>query len=189
MKKITTLFSLFMLTTLFCLQAQENVNMSHRHELKLNLGTSVFMAFPEFSYEYILSEDMSVGAAVGFGFDTNDGDEYSFRATPFLRWFFGDWFRTMKNPATGLFFEANAALGTQDIYEYNATPGSNSNLYVKDKSMFTSGLGLAVGWKYLSKNNWTGELFLGAGRNLIYDKNYDTTFIYPRIGISIGKRF
>ena len=184
MKKTTVILSLFILANLFCLKAQDDNELTNRHELKLNLGTSVFMAFPEVSYEYLLSEDMSVGAAVGFGFDTQEFDGYSFRATPFLRWFFG---RSMRQPAAGFFLEANAAMGTQDIYIYNYNPPMES--YLKDKSMFTAGLGLAVGWKYLSKNNWVGDLFLGMGRNFIYDKQNDDTSLYPRIGVSIGKRF
>ena len=182
MKKATVFLSLFIISSFFCLKAQEDSDLIHRNELKLNLGTSVFLAFPEVTYEYILNDDMSVGAAVGFGFDTEDSDGYSFRATPFLRWFFG---HSMRHPAAGFFLEANAAMGTKDIYTYN----SSMNTYLKDESMFTAGLGVAVGWKYLSKNNWVGDLFFGAGRNLIYDKKHHDISIYPRIGISIGKRF
>ncbi len=181
MTKLTIVLSVFILTSLFSLKAQEDLELTHRHELKLNLGSSVFMAFPEVSYEYILSEDMTVGAAVGFGFDTENSDGYSFKATPFARWFFGDWswFRSqgMQHPATGFFLEANGAVGKQDIYDYNYS------------SNFTAGLGLAVGWKYLSKNNWTAELFTGLGRNFIYEKNHDDVSLYARVGISIGKRF
>ncbi|MFA5657231.1 MAG: hypothetical protein WDA37_10855, partial [Dysgonamonadaceae bacterium] len=67
MRKLTTVLSVFLLTSLFCLNAQEDLELRHRHELKLNLGSSVFLAFPEVSYEYLLSEDMTVGAAMGFG--------------------------------------------------------------------------------------------------------------------------
>ena len=55
--------------------------------------------------------------------------------------------------------------------------------------MTTGGMGLAFGWKYLSRNNWTGEIFSGAGRNFNYDDEYIESKIYARIGISIGKRF
>lgn len=189
MKKSIAILSFFILTSMYCIEAQDyNTELTHRHELKLNLGSSVFLAFPEISYEYLLSEDMSVGGAVGFGFDTDNGDDYSFKATPFLRWFFG---RKSHQPATGFFLEANGALGTQDIYSLRTTPGNNNNWVSTSQSMFTAGLGLAVGWKYLSKNNWTGELFMGLGRNFVYDKVYtdDDISLYSRIGISIGKRF
>ncbi|MDD2476311.1 MAG: DUF3575 domain-containing protein [Dysgonamonadaceae bacterium] len=184
MKKNIVILSVFIFTSLFCIKAQENLELTDRHELKLNLGSSVFVAFPEVSYEYILSEDMSVGAAVGFGFDTSTGDDYNFKTTPFLRWFFG---RNTQQPATGFFLEANAAFGTQNFNRYDTTI-ENDYDWVAD-SMFTTGLGLAVGWKYLSKNNWTGELYAGMGRNFIFDKSYDDVSLYSRVGISIGKRF
>ncbi len=176
MKKITAILSLFIISSLFCLKAQDDNELTNRHELKLNLATSVYLAFPEVSYEYILSEDMSLGAALGFSVDKGDSG-YSFLATPFFRWFFS---RSMQQPGAGFFIEANAAMGTHDVYNYNPP---------MEESMFTAGLGMAIGWKYLSKNNWVGDLFFGAGRNFIYDKKYDDVSIYPRLGISIGKRF
>ena len=195
MKKNIVILSVFIFTSLFCIKAQENMELTHRHELKLNLGSSVFMAFPELSYEYLLSEDMTVGAAVGFGFDTQDSDGYSFKATPFLRWFFGDinWWglrnRGMQHPASGFFLEANGAVGSLDIYSNSYDYPDYSNVYTKEKSLVTGGMGFAFGWKYLSKNNWTAELVTGAGRNFNYDKDYYESKIYARIGISIGKRF
>ncbi len=138
---------------------------------------------------------MSVGAAVGFGFDTKDSDGYKFKATPFLRWYFGDWswFRSrgMRAPATGFFLEANGAVGSLDIYSYDYSyDNTNYNSrYTLQKTMVTGGMGLALGWKYLSRNNWTGEIFSGAGRNFNYDDEYIESKIYARIGISIGKRF
>lgn len=193
MRKIFIVLCILFLSNAVCLRAQEGMELTHRHELKLNLGSSVFMAFPEVSYEYLLSEDMTVGAAVGFGFDTQDSDGYSFKATPFLRWFFGDinWWglrnRGMQHPASGFFLEANGAVGSLDIYSYDYI--DYSSVYTKEKSLVTGGMGLAFGWKYLSKNNWTGEILMGAGRNFNYDKVYDESKIYARIGISIGKRF
>ena len=187
MKKIIVILSFFMLTSLFFLKAQEYLELTHRHELKLNMGTSVFFAFPEVSYEYLISDDMSVGTSVGFGLytDTEEGDGYNFKATPYLRWFFN---RSIRQPAAGFFLEANAAIGSQDIYSYDYTDYNYKS--IKEKSITTGGMGLAAGWKYLSRNNWVGEIYGGAGRNFKYDKEYDdSNRIYARIGISIGKRF
>ena len=94
----------------------------------------------------------------------------------------------MKAPATGFFLEANAAVGSLDIYSYNYMD-DYSGRYTFVKTMTTGGMGLAFGWKYLSRNNWTGEIFSGAGRNFNYDDDYIESKIYARIGISIGKRF
>lgn len=170
-----------MLTNLLSLNAQESLGLTHRHEVKLNLGSSLFAVFPEVSYEYILSDDISLGAAVGYGFDTKGRGDYNFKATPFARWFFspGD-----RQPATGFFLEANGLMGSQDFYKYDSSMESQIKYY----NNFVAGLGLAAGWKYLSKNNWTAELFLGGGRYFIYDNDAQNP-LYGRLGIYIGKRF
>ena len=103
MNRIKIVVSLFILTSSFCIKAQQNLALTPRHELKLNLGSAIFTAFPEVSYEYILSQSLSVGSAMGFGFNTNKLDEYSFRVTPFVRWFFGNSFLTMNHTAKGMF--------------------------------------------------------------------------------------
>ena len=191
MKKTTVILSLFILANLFCLKAQKGLELTHRHELKLNLGSSVFFAFPEVSYEYLLNDDMSVGTSVGFGFDTKESDGYKFKVTPYLRWFFGDysWFRStgMLYPATGFFLEANGAVGSQDTYTYDYSDYPTVSTY--DNTITTGGLGLAVGWKYLSRNNWVGEIYTGAGRNFNYVDEIDESKFYIRMGLSIGKRF
>ena len=174
-----------MLISILYLNAQVNLDFPHRHELKLNLVTSAF-SFPEVSYEYILNNDFSLGAAMGLGFDKEDG--VGFNATPFARWFFC---RKDKQPATGFFLEANVAMGTEYIYTTYSLIGSNYYSRTEKEAMFAVGIGLAAGWKYLSKNNWASELFLGLGRNFIYDKIILENDVsgYLRIGISIGKRF
>ena len=70
-------FLFLVLSSIIHLKAQEDLDLTHRHELKLNFSSSVFMAFSEISYEYLLSEDMTVVTAVGFVFDTGNGDGYS----------------------------------------------------------------------------------------------------------------
>ena len=185
MKRLTVILSFFILTSLLCLKAQVSLGLTHRHELKLNLLTSV-LSFPEVSYEYIFSNDFSVGAAMLLGFDKEDG--VGFRATPFARWYFC---RKDRQPATGFFLEANGAVGTQYIYSTYSLIGSDVYWKTEKDAMFAVGLGLAVGWKYLLGKNWTGELLLGLGRNFIYDKIIleDDVSGYLRIGICIGKRF
>ena len=85
MQKVFIVLCILFLSNALCLQAQEDLELTHRHELKLNLGSSVFFAFPEISYEYLLNEDMSVGVAVGLGFDTKDSDDISLKLRLFLR--------------------------------------------------------------------------------------------------------
>ena len=49
------------------------------------------------------------------------------------------------------------------------------------------GLGLAIGGKFLTKNGFIGEIYIGGGRNFINTDKIDGG--YPRIGVSIGKRY
>ena len=109
----------------------------------------------------------------------NDYD-LKFMLTPYYRLFFG------KKRAAGFFIEGNAAVFSGDYGRDNYEDfegGFNS-----DSSNETGfGLGFAIGGKLISKSNWTGELLLGLGRTLINEDK--TSEAYPRLGISIGKRF
>lgn len=127
------------------------------NEIKVNLGSSILAYYPEISYERILSEDLSIGSTLGFNLSS---DEFSstyptnFTFTPYVRWFFGGNANNLQKYGAGFFIEGNGAL---------------LSTYEND---FGAGLGLATGWKYLSKNNWVGELMVGAGRDFINDGGY-----------------
>lgn len=149
-----------------------------QNELKLNLASSIFWSFPEITYERIINADISIGGSVGI---TLDPDIYpiKFSATPYIRWFFGGNSKNLQKYGAGFFIEANGALlSIMDTY-YDYSGGSLN----RSESELGAGLGLAIGWKYLTQNNWVGELYLGGGRDFANDGGY------PRIGISIGKRF
>lgn len=148
------------------------------NELKLNLGTTIFGLFPEISYERIISEDFSLGASAGISL----GEEYTldYALTPYARWFFGGSSTNLQKYGAGFFIELNGSLFSRDhldiIYEH-----SSSSTFSSNKT--GAGLGLALGWKYLSKNNWIGEFYMGGGRDFTNDSGY------PRVGLTIGKRF
>jgi len=144
-----------------------------QNEVKLNLGTTIFGLYPEVSYERILSEDFSLGATLGVSLDE---DEYplNFGLMPYARWFFGGSSQNLQKYGAGFFIEANGALLSQKE-DWDGAENTTSE--------FGAGLGLALGWKYLTRNNWVGEFYFGAGRDFVNDG------AYPRLGISIGKRF
>lgn len=150
-----------------------------KNEVKLNLGTSIFALFPEVSYERILNTDLSVGASIGFSADT-DEIPVNVLFTPYVRWFFGGNSESLSRYAAGFFIEANGGILSRRLgsYEYR---GENSTL--EEKNVMGGGLGLALGWKYLTARNWVGEIYLGLGRDFVNDE------AYPRLGVSIGKRF
>lgn len=160
-----------------------------QNEIKINLPTTIFLSYPEIAYERILSTDISLGAALGVALQ-KDRYPVNFAFNPYFRWFFGGNSKSMDKYGAGFFIEANGALLSSN-YNYNNPPytytDNNGNQIqvggdVEDDN-FGAGLGLAIGWKYLSKNNWVGEVYLGGGRDFVNDG------AYPRMGISIGKRF
>lgn len=153
------------------------------NEVKLNLPMTIFGSSPEISYERILNSDISVGASVLASFDT-DRNPFQFMVTPHFRWFFGGNRESMNKYGAGFFIEANGSVYSQVVAKYSP-PGGD---VLDSESITGAGLGLALGWKYLSKNNWVGETFIGLGRNFV-DNDYDIDQVYPRVGISIGKRF
>lgn len=148
------------------------------NEVKLNLGTTIFGLYPEVSYERILNSDISVGASVGVG----TGNDYAlnFSIMPYFRWFFGGSHESLQKYGAGIYIEANGAVISKDYVDYDV----DGSYFSSSSSTETgAGLGLAVGWKYVSKNNWVGDIYAGGGRDFINDG------AYPRVGISIGKRF
>jgi len=150
-----------------------------QNELKLNLGTTIFGSFPEITYERILDSDISVGASAGIALD-EDLYAYNFTLIPYVRWFFGGNAENLQKYGAGFFIEANGGLFTVDsdeLFYENGAYGSRS------ETETGAGLGMALGWKYLTRNNWVGELYFGAGRDFVNDG------AYPRMGITIGKRF
>lgn len=155
--------------------AKDNPISIKQNEVKLNLPTTIFGLYPEISYERVLHEDFSIGASVGIGL--SDDYPLDFAITPYVRWFFGGNSNNLQKYGAGFFIEANGSVFSHNESEYDYEFNHDSS---KDVG---AGLGLAFGWKYISKNNWVGEVFGGAGRDFVND------YAYPRMGITIGKRF
>lgn len=181
MKK--SLLTLFAIVCGFVANAQQDTTslkstkINGNNELKLNLIYTI-AGFPELNYERILKDDMSVGLAVLVGLD-NDVD-YSFGVIPNFRIYFGN------KKANGFFIEGNAAVMSSNRYSYYYYyDGVNDFSYYRDQKQTNFGLGAAAGAKFLTKNGFVGEVYLGAGR-LFGNSFFDA---YARGGITIGKRF
>lgn len=181
MKKLSALLIVLIATTSLFAQQRRTKSFMGWHltkdtqfelkenEVKLNLATTIFGLYPEISYERILHEDFSVGGSAGIGL--NGDYPLDFSITPYARWFFGGTSTNLQKYGAGFFIEANGSVFSHNDYDYELSNDVGA------------GLGLALGWKYISKNNWVGEIFGGAGRDFV------SSYAYPRIGISIGKRF
>lgn len=175
--RIITCLFLVMLTGFSKMLAQENQEKKKKNEFTINAPYAL-NGFPEFSYNRILDEGSSIGISVGFSLEK--GNEYKFAITPNYRVFFGN------KRAAGFFIESHVAFFSKHEHEQTQLIiGSvNANNNVKKMGF---GVGFAIGHKFLSKNGFIGEIYAGAGRNFM-----NTEIIgngYPRLGVSIGKRF
>ncbi len=165
MKKCLTLI-LFLCASFMIAQEDGKTTIQGNNELKLNMAYAI-AGFPEVTYERILDDGGSVGLSLAVGIE--DDIDYNVIAVPFYRLYFG------YKRAAGFFLEANAALFSEDTNE-----GTGD-------TAFGFGPGLAVGGKFLTKSGWVAELLLGGGRNFVNENIISD--IYPRLGVSLGKRF
>lgn len=147
-----------------------------RNELHLNLLSSLSYGFVELSYERILTEGSSIGLS-GF-VPVVKHKTYAYGVIPYYRQFFGN------KVARGIFVEANLGMFSRK---------NNIKLVYDDyggySSLLTNGLnfgyGAALGVKLVSKTNFLVNIYGGVNR--IINSNSDDVF--PRAGITIGKRF
>lgn len=153
-----------------------------KNEVKLNLPLTIFASFPEVYYERVLAADLSLGASLGASLNNKDYP-FNFIFAPYGRWFFGGAKKSMEKAASGFFIEVNGALLSQRKNWLEVNVGQNPPNESSKESIFGAGLGMAVGWKYLSRNNWVGDVFWGGGKDFVNNS------FYPRIGVSLGKRF
>ncbi|MEM7187716.1 MAG: DUF3575 domain-containing protein [Bacteroidota bacterium] len=147
-------------------QEEEKSTISGNNELKLNMAYAI-AGFPEITYERVLDEGGAVGLSLAISVD--EDIDYNVIAVPFYRLYFG------KKRAAGFFIEGNVALFSEDKND-----GSGD-------SALGFGPGLAVGGKFLTRSGWVAEIMAGAGRNFLNENQISDVF--PRVGVSIGKRF
>lgn len=159
----------------------EAIGHGGNNEVKINLLMSV-IGIPEITYERLIGDNMGLGITGGYAFE--DNIDYRFAIMPHYRLYFGS------KKANGFFIEGNMALiGTRsEIYHYLESsyypPGGYNSRSGKTYTNF--GLGAAAGAKFLTRNGFLGEAYLGVGR-VMGERRYIQE--YPRIGITIGKRF
>ncbi len=161
----------------------ESIGHGGVNEFKLNLLYAV-IGMPEISYERILADNMGIGASMFVALD--DDSEYRFGFTPHFRVYFG------QKKANGFFIEGNASVisSREDyfLYSYSSYAGTYpTEGYANRRSSTNFGMGAAVGGKFLTRNGFLGEAYLGVGR--LFGNTSYVSEAYPRIGITLGKRF
>ena len=171
MKKIV------ILCLLWCglMNGQAYPRFSNSQELKFNIGLFLATTTVDFSYEYYLNEDTSIGGTVYFD---NDAQDYNgnFGIGPNFRAYFG------YGPRSGFFAEAFGLYYTGEDESQDAVLGRRNQDYN------TLALGLGLGNKWVTRSErFSLEIFGGFGRN-INPEEFQDTFMY-RGGLSIGFRF
>ena len=154
------------------------------NEIKLNMLELLIMPALGVNFEHFLNSSSSFGVYgfVNFGWD--EGYRYEkIEVAPYYRIYFQ---RQNKLDNKGLFTEVFAGLNLGETEYFEYTDEFNyqmGNLYLEE--YFGIALGVAVGYKFINFNNYSFEVFAGAGRFL----NNQRIQAYPRVGLSIGKRF
>ncbi len=163
-------------------KSAEAIGHGGNNELKINLLYTV-IGMPEISYERLLADNMGAGASLFIGVDKDM--KYQFAFFPYYRIYFG------AKKASGFFIEGNAAMlrTSKDYYnfysDFGSYPGSND----ANANKTHLGLGASAGAKFLTRNGFLGEVYFGAGRLFNGSSNYSENDVYPRVGITVGKRF
>ncbi|EAR15894.1 hypothetical protein RB2501_03330 [Robiginitalea biformata HTCC2501] len=143
-----------------------------RNELKVNLVYTL-LEVPEVTYERILGPDSGIGVSVDLA--VNDDIGYRFAIIPHYRFYFG------KAYGGGFFLELNSLIGSirdEPLIDFGGE---------EESAQFAFGLGAATGVKFLTRTAWVAEIALGFGRYLASEQGMD--YGYPRVGITLGRRF
>lgn len=150
------------------------------NELKVNVFSTTF-GYPEISYERLLTSKSSVGITGIFylsDYANYDSDflngAVKLAIIPHIRFYRG------RKPAAGWFVEGGLIFFREEVYD------TSVSIFDKKKE---NGLAPTIvgGGKFIFKNGFFWDIYLGTGWNLI--NRTSTIKQFPRFGISIGYRF
>jgi len=175
MKKI--ILTAVILFTTFVFYAQESENFDKKHEVKIDGAKLAIGTILEASYEFVGNTSSGYGFSILLNPRESDVYFEKFSVTPFYRMYF---FNKEDYGAKGLFVEgfSKFSFGTDDIYYFDN---------YSDDNYFDMALGLSIGKKWVNKNGFILEIFVGGGRTLGISEYSPEGFF--RGGIFIGKRF
>jgi hypothetical protein len=152
----------------------KSLKLSDDNELRINLLMAI-AGLPELNYERFIADNMGVGLAVAFSLETPENMSFRSIILPYYRLYFGS------KKANGFFIEGNMAIvGQNEISYINSQDGTS---YSRSSTNF--GFGFAAGEKFLTRNGFIGEVYLGLGR--LFGESINE--VYPRVGVCLGKRF
>jgi len=181
MKQSLVFFLIAYSTLAFTQEISSIQKTKNRHELKLNALGLLTSEWLDLSYEGLINQESSFGMALQIGFDEESRVSNSFyrtfSLTPYYRRYFSSKF------AKGFYVESFAMLHTnKDAYEDFLGTQFRSSVHT------SFGLGFSIGGKFVSKDGFVADLYVGIGRNLGSNAHIEQDFV-GRIGISLGYRF
>jgi len=181
------------LMTFFVGFSQQNSDDRPKHsEIKANAFNLIVFKAVDFSYEYLIDSESSIGVTALFNLQDNDEKDFEdgpyynekMAITPFYRRFFSSKY------AWGFFMEAFAMYNLQEdydgYYEYN---NGNEYYVYDDETSSNLAFGMSVGGKFVSRKGFAFEFFGGVGRNLTTSNDDVATELVPRLGVNLGFRF
>ena len=171
------------------LRAQVNSTaVSGKNEFKLNL-LYLIEGTAEVTYEHLAGERLGLGVSSyavlrkgGMKF-FGDTHPWNFSIHPFGRLYFG------KPRGKGFFLEANLMIG--------ADTQALADTGYRENTEWGFGFGMAYGGKWVLGNNWIAEVYVGVGYTNLWDIPDEASlfgdlfdlWVYPRFGVTLGKRF
>ncbi|MDC9722649.1 MAG: DUF3575 domain-containing protein [Urechidicola sp.] len=192
MKKITLIILVFITSLSSFAQDNENKNEDKikKHEVKLNAFNIIIFKSIDFTYEYLLDSESSVGISVLINLNDFSDEEYygpyyneAFAITPYYRHFFS------RKYAAGFFMEAFGMYNQQKYYVYNYDVGIDPETTSSESTSNNFALGISLGGKFVSKKGFLFEFFGGVGRNIAISNRDAAADFVPRMGATIGYRF
>ncbi|MDO6595573.1 DUF3575 domain-containing protein [Oceanihabitans sp. 2_MG-2023] len=177
----------------FAQQDMQKEKVKHS-EIKVNAFNLIVFKAVDFSYEYLIDSESSVGASVLFNLQNREDREFEdgpiynekFAFTPYYRRYFSSKY------AWGFFLEAFGMYSiqedTDEDYIYNSFNDDYEYIYT-DETSNNLAFGMAVGGKFVSKKGFLFEVFGGVGRNISTSNNDVGSEFVPRLGTTLGWRF
>lgn len=170
-KLIIVLMVLFSASVIAQSNAREN-------EAKVNLLNVIAFKWLDVSYQRNLNEESAFGVSFLTRLSSENKNDYnrSFSITPYYRYYFSN------DDAIGFFGEVHTKINGGDKLIAKATETEDA----KFEKYTDLSIGLAGGIRYASDKGFVGEIYAGAGRNMLSE---NSPHVVPRLGISIGYGF
>ena len=193
MKKALLVLLLLTSFVSFSQSTSEEDKVKHS-EFKVNAFNLIVFKSVDFSYEYLIDSESSVGISALINLqdredrDFLDGPYYNekFAITPYYRRYFSSRY------AWGFFLEAFGSYNVQDDTEEDYVFNDLINDYeyqFSDETSNNIAFGIAVGGKFVTKKGFLFEVFGGLGRNISTSNDDIASEFVPRLGATIGWRF